>query len=83
MFFCNWFRSKPKFEVGQLALVTPPSALCLLPACSFMSIRRCRWSKQEWVYDGPIFNAQDNKLISRTFASYFSEDCLAPIPGFE
>jgi hypothetical protein len=48
-------RPKPKFELGEFALIMPPPGT-LRPITRYTVIRSRRWIKtdRQWVYGGPV-----------------------------
>lgn len=84
MFF-NWFRPKPKFNVGQLAGFSHPD----LEETSYLLIERRRWirpsgeTKKRWVYDGIVLKIEGGGLAWSTYGYTIGEKSLTPIPGLE
>lgn len=84
MFFLNWFRPKPAFHQGQLVCIDDND----FTQSRYLLVERRRWVKPNhevkkmWIYDGPIFIAEEGRFSCITYGYCFREELLAPIFRF-
>jgi len=74
--FLGLFHPKPKFKIGQLVRTGDH---LVYRQYRYLLIDERRWLKREWVYNGIVYQVEDNQIVIATYSSCVGEVSLSPV----